>query len=124
MFHEVLGLMKLEKNSYAISNRLFRAGDKFAVKVFYDCEGGCKISLRYDFMQRALVMNNSYCAYFDTQTKFFRGSGSDNSFYWDTDGTESGDHFRKLSLMDGDNIYFEGELYPRWPKRLFCFKKH
>lgn len=120
LFHEVLGLMRLEKNSYAISNRLLRAESRFASEVTYQCES-CQIRLIYDFTQKALIMNNGYCSFFDPGTKIFRGSGI--SFSWDTHPGEPNNHFRQLSLMDGDTICFSGDLYPRWPKRLFCKRK-
>lgn len=125
MFHELLGLMKLEKNSYAISNRLLRADARFATEVSYMCEGGCSVDIIYDYTQKALLVratSNRCDDYFNWGILIYRGGGASKSFRRDFIPGEPKNHFLELSLMDRDMIYFSGDLYPRWPKKLFCEK--
>ncbi len=74
IFHELLGIMGLEKNNYAISSRLL-VEHRFGPERTYTCRQGtdpasptCKIVMSYDHAQESFQVEDQNCGNFPTRT--------------------------------------------------------
>ena len=73
IFHELLGLLGLERNSYGISSRLLMPQNRFAQEQIVKCGPfSCKIRMRYDRTQKAIVIeSDGDCPYFERPLALF-----------------------------------------------------
>lgn len=81
VFHELLGLIGLEKNSYSISSRLLTPENRFQVENVYTCqetsrtETPCLLTIRFDRTQKALIVTtqpgSADCPGFESNLNFF-----------------------------------------------------
>ncbi len=118
IFHEMLGILGLEKNNYAISSRFFPE-NRFCKISNYSC-GECEMSLSYLTQRKYFKVTTNNCDHFN-QTIFMKYQEfySNNSFC-DTDEDESTEpascmmhnnsksEWSSLFFQDGYNFYFTG----------------
>lgn len=138
LFHEILGLMGLEKNNYFISNRLLSVKNRFADLTTYTCVSGtrnCQVEMRYDRTAESFVVKDLGCGQFpNSPLTFFRRVSSTT---YSTNGycpesqapstlvapgveeddkrsqvcsirTGSGDSWDTIVFLDGYEFYFVG----------------
>ncbi len=125
LFHELLGLMGLEKNSYDISSRLLTIENRFAEEKVFVCGSEydpCLITMRYDQTSRGFIVRpTDGCSDFPRSVNVYRfaGSGvySTHSYCTPAQPGESsscsarpgsGLEWDTLQLMDGYEFYFSG----------------
>jgi hypothetical protein len=134
LFHEILGLMGLEKNNYYISSRMLSAKNRFTDKAEYRCSfqgRTCRISMKYDRtikgflveelddcggfpsspitiyrrLTDAIYSSNGYCPENEDDNSGGGGSTSKVSC-----SIHSGDglHWDSLNFLDGYEFFFGG----------------
>lgn len=93
IFHEMLGILGIEKNNYAISSRLL-VENRFAPQREYQC-GSCSVLMWYDANQKGFVVQNKTCTNFArSNTLVFKGTNGNyttyNSCFFDEDEVQDG----------------------------------
>jgi len=83
IFHELLGILKLEKNNYAISSRMLYES-RFGAQRTYNCKTpagqSCQIVMAYDSSQKAFRVFDKDCGQFPrSDTKFWQNQSTYSS---------------------------------------------
>lgn len=128
IFHELLGIMGLERNNYAISSRIL-VESRFAATKEYNCQSTapqsspCKIRLGYSSAQGRFLVQDINCGSFPnpvlTMYSYYYGSYSAYGECDDRDMVEDalssctnqaapGNVWAGLTFSDGYEFYFEG----------------
>lgn len=147
IFHEILGLIGLEKDNYSISSRLLMPESRFHMEQTVTCrfEGAqtsCKLLMRFDRTQKALVVQpvpGTNCPALDPIQFFYKHSRKD--FRYDqpcvdpdlpppTEPVECAqrsppiNRFSTVKFMDGGRFMFMGSFNEVWVepgvKRMLC----
>jgi len=144
IFHELLGCMGLEKNSYALSSRLLSPENRFVKEQNFSCHlpsGQCLLSMRYDRTQKALIVADGNCGgFFHALTFFYKQSRKE--FYYEKpcqdpdapDEPNGGvmktacsqssapvDFWVGITFLDGGRFFFSGAFKEKGWVQMSCF---
>lgn len=140
IFHELLGCIGLEKNTYYISSRLLNPENRFKIEQTLQCHSpstaNCSLNLRFDRSQKALVVTDLGCGNFAQKMNFFykhdrrRFSLSKPCIDPDAPPPEEPypcqtelvpeDQWASLAFLDGGRFFFTGHFRSFGTLQLIC----
>lgn len=143
LFHELLGLMGLEKNNYFISSRMLSVKNRFAAETTYSCRReshACSVIMKFDRTLNGFVVRDQNCGDFPAYpVSIFRRISdsvySTNGFCPEPEavpsdqskvsapcsiGAGDGRSWDAIHFMDGYEFFFTGLGYGAGEGQIHC----